>query len=461
MTLSIKNRIALNYIVATAIVIAIVFLIILLIIRTTVFYNLDKELTFEAQKHSKEIGFHNDSIKFVNIKEWTEREHTEVQIHPVFIQIVSKSGELMDKSPNLKDATLTFDKGKLYNEQFNVLIKERPLRQIQIPIEEQGEIKGYILAAISLEDAQMVINNLKKTLLILYPIVILGLFGVARYLAGRSIRPIKKITDTANHITRNNLNQRIDLPKNKDELYILTASINELLQRMQEALEREKQFTSDASHELRTPLTVLKGTLEVLNRKPRTEAEYKEKIAYSIEEINRLSLIVDQLLMLARFEETHKSIAKEQVSPVEVIDTILERHKEHIKKKALKASIHADDVTSINTDPYYIELILDNLISNAIKYSKIGKEIDVNFSASEAATTCTIKDEGIGIKSEDLPHIFNPFFRSESSLQFKEIKGNGLGLPIVKKACTQLGIDINYKSEPNKGTTVTLTFPEP
>lgn len=457
MTLSFKNRIALNYIVATAIVVAAVFMIIYFSIKTTVFYNLDKELTFEANKHSKEIKIQNDSIRFINILEWTEREHTEVQIHPVFIQIVSKSGELMDKSPNLKDATLVFEKNKIYNEQFNTIIKGRPLRQIQIPIEEKGIIKGYMLAAMSLEDTDMVIANLEKTLMILYPIVLLGLFGVARYLAGNSIKPIRKITATANHITRNNLNERIDLPKNKDELYILTASINELIKRMQDALEREKQFTSDASHELRTPLAVLKGTLEVLNRKPRTEAEYKEKISYSIDEINRLSLIVDQLLILARFEETHKSIDIENVNVIDTIDTVLHRYRDEIKSKSLVLNINSNDRDTIETDPYYIELILDNIISNAIKYSKPDTSIDILIEEKDGTLTCTIKDHGIGIKKEDLQHIFNPFFRSEA-MNLKDIKGNGLGLPIVKKACALLGITINYDSEPGKGTLVELAF---
>lgn len=457
MTLSFKNRIALNYIVATAIVVATVFLIILLIIRTTVFYNIDKELTFEAEKHSNEIRIQNDSIRFINILEWTEREHREVQIHPVFIQIVNRAGELMDKSPNLKDATLIFEKDKPYSEQFNTIIKGRPLRQIQIPIEENGKIKGYILAAMSLEDAQMVINNLKKTLLILYPIVLIGLFGVARYLAGNSIRPIQRITATADHITRNNLNKRIDLPKNKDELYTLTASINELLQRMQEALEREKQFTSDASHELRTPLAVLKGTLEVLNRKSRTEAEYKEKIGYSIEEIDRMSLIVDQLLMLARFEETHKKLKKQSINIIEIIDSVLLRYKNEIKDKALTVNINSKGKESLTSDTYYVELILDNLISNAIKYSRPSTSIDVLIEEQNDSLKCTIADRGIGIKEEDLEHIFNPFFRSDT-IHLKEIKGNGLGLPIVKKACSLLDISIHYESELGQGTKVVLEF---
>src|SRR5690606_22671498 len=98
----------------------------------------------------------------------------------------------------------------------------------------------------------------------------------------RSIQPVRTITRAANRITRRNLNERISLPGNHDELYDLTSSINELVSRMEKAIEREEQFTADASHQLRTPLAVLKGTLEVLIRKPREEKEYQEKIRYSI-----------------------------------------------------------------------------------------------------------------------------------------------------------------------------------
>lgn len=456
MNLSFKNRIALNYMVATAIMIAIVFVIILVIVKTTVIYNLDKNLTFEAEKHKKEIIIHNDSVHFVNILEWTEREHREVQFHPVFIQIVNTKGVLMDKSPNLKEATLVFKEGN-HNKQISTFIEGQPLRQIQIPIEENGLIQGYMLAAVSMEEADMVMQNLRNVLLLLYPIVLIALFGVARYLAGRSINPIKKITNTADHITRNNLNERIELPKNKDELYVLTSSINELLQRMQDALEREKQFTSDASHELRTPLAVLTGTLEVLNRKPRTSEEYKEKVSYSIKEINRMSETVDQLLMLARVDASTVTNEKENIEPIAIIDAVLTRYRIQIKEQALAINVAADAHIQLSSNAFYVNLIFDNLISNAIKYAKKDSKVDITLSKVNGGVSCVITDQGVGISREHLHQIFNPFFRS-NALNHKEIKGNGLGLSIVKKACDALNITINVESELDKGTEVTLLF---
>ncbi|WP_321538772.1 histidine kinase dimerization/phospho-acceptor domain-containing protein [Flavobacterium piscinae] len=135
---------------------------------------------------------------------------------------------------------------------------------------------------------------------------------MARFFAGRSIKPVQTIIETSNQITKDNLKTRIPLPQNKDELFVLSENINSLLNRIENAVDREKQFTSDASHELRTPLAVIKGTMEVLIRKPRNEAEYKEKIRFCIDEIDRLNTMVDQLLLLARFEN-QKSNSKKRL----------------------------------------------------------------------------------------------------------------------------------------------------
>src|SRR5690606_23011802 len=195
------------------------------------------------------------------------------------------------------------------------------------------------------------------------PAVLLLLFFISRCLAGKRIIPIQRLTDNTNRVTRTSLNERGLLPENKDEQYFLSTSINDLLQRNQDAMEREKQFTSDASHELRTPLSVLNGTLEVLNRNPRSEQEYKEKIAFSIKEIDRMSGIVNQLLLLARLDKS--SLTKtEPVQLIAAIDEVLQRHRTAIKEKGLKVTLEDFSDEEVHTDPYYLDLILDNLIGN-------------------------------------------------------------------------------------------------
>jgi signal transduction histidine kinase len=115
-----------------------------------------------------------------------------------------------------------------------------------------------------------------------------------RFLAGKSIQPIQKIIQKTNLISQSNLNERIPVAEPNDEIAQLTRSINDLLARLEQALTREKQFTSDASHELRTPLAVMRGTLEVLIRKPRTSEEYVEKVKLALESIDRMSEMIDQ-----------------------------------------------------------------------------------------------------------------------------------------------------------------------
>lgn len=443
---------------ATASVTALVFFIIYVVVQTAVYQELDNDLAFEAHKHTQEIFIKGDSVIFKNKSEWAEEEHREVQVNPVFIQLVNGYGALMDKSPNLKEEFLLFQENKGFDIQFDTKLNNHAIRQIQVPIEKNGIHKGYILTAMSLEGAVIVLDSLKKNLLILFPMVLLGLFFITRFLAGKSIVPVKTITETADRITRNSLNERIPLPTNKDELFTLTSSINELLSRMQDALEREKQFTADASHQLRTPLAVLKGTLEVLVRKPRKEEEYQEKIKYSILEIDRISVVVDQLLVLARLDKNNAKISKTKVNLPITVNDVLARFKEAVLQRGLSIKVAQEGESTVVSDPYYVDLILENIISNAIKYADPNSTIDISIFPKNDKLICRVKDFGVVVNPAELEHIFNPFFRSDA-LAHKSIKGNGLGLSIAKKACDLLNVHIAAASDPIKGTVFSLSFP--
>ncbi|KYG71727.1 signal transduction histidine kinase [Roseivirga ehrenbergii] len=457
MKLNFKNRIALYYTVATAIITALAFLIVFLSVKKTVFSNLDKELSYQAQKHSKEIIIENDSIHFMNKAEWAEREHREVQVNPVFIQLINNQGQLMDKSPNLKEQQLSFLEAVESNDHFSTFLVDRAIRQAQIPIEKNGRKQGYIITAISMESSTMVIKNLQNTLLISFPIVLFGLYLISSSLAGRSITPLQAIIDSTNTITKNNLNERVPLPPNKDEIFELSSAINELLQRIENAIQRERQFTSDASHELRTPLSTLRGTLEVLIRKPRTQSEYEEKVQYGLSEIDRMSNIVEQLLLLARFDSKGEIEENHLIPLVSLVDEVLSRNGNTISQKNLKVNFEVKAETETLVPQYYASLILENIIINAIKYSLEGKTLSVEISEEEKYTLCKISDQGIGIKQEDLSSLFNPFFRSDA-LEHKQITGAGLGLSIAKKAVDAIGAQITVESKINKGTTFTIAF---
>lgn len=459
MKLGFRKRIATRFMLATALIILVVFGTLYVIVRETIYSNLDKDLLFESCKHLAEVELTPHSIRFVNEKEMEEIEHQEVQVNPVFIQVVDRNGKLLTKSPNLKRQHLVFHREQLRERPFNTRLNQRNIRQVQIPILRNQKLKGYIVAAMSMDASLAVLSNLGMVLIILFPVILIGLFFITSYLAGKSIVPVVAISETTNRITRTNLNERVVLPANQDELYELSYSINKLLDRIEDAMYREQQFTSDASHELRTPLSVLRGTLEVLIRKPRTQEEYESKIQYSLKEIDRMTAIIDQLLEIARFDTNPELTINSSVEMELLLAEILAHRHPDILAKALRIVKQDDCDGSVAIHRFYGRLILDNILGNAMKYSRQGGQILLRTYEENGGVCCEITDSGIGIRQEDIPQLFNPFFRSDA-LNHKEIKGTGLGLSIAGKAAAKIGATITISSELNQGTSVKIHFKE-
>ena len=336
---SFRNRIALNYIITTALLIGLVFLTIYTVVNYRVSNHLNDDLQREVDRHSQEIEVKNGTIALKRHKEWMEREHNTVGVDPVFIEFLDIDGNLIDKSPNLKNSHLLYNKKQKDNVFFNGELAEKRIRQVQVPIlDENANQVGHLLVAVSSEGAEVVLETLRHILLIAYPVILIILFFVARFIVGRSIKPINDIIDISNKITRDNLDERIPLPHNKDELYILSDTINQLLERIEKTIEREKSFTSYASHEFRTPLAVLKGTMEVLIRKPRKQDEYEEKVKSCIGEIDRLNHLVDELLILTRFENQRKTLHIEEANLSFIINESLRNLSSKIQEKEIRIS---------------------------------------------------------------------------------------------------------------------------
>jgi signal transduction histidine kinase len=455
--LSFKNRIASNYIITTALLIFVVFFVIYSIVRFSVYIKVNNDIKIEVAKHLKEIEVKENCVLLVREEQWKQVQFNKVDVSPAFILFVDELGALVNKSPNLKKKQLTYYQGKANNELFDGKLDNISVRQIQVPLYQGTKIIGFLIVAMSLEDSKMVLNNLFIILLVAYPLILLVLFLIARFIAGKSIKPISSIIQTSNIITKDNLKSRIPLPQNRDELFTLSKTINNLLDRVENAIEREKQFTSDASHELRTPLAVIKGTLEVLVRKPRNPEEYKEKIDFCINEVNRLNHLVDELLLLARFENQKQTLKIEKVSLNAIFLDVMSRNATIISEKKLTCISHVNQDFYVNTDAYLLCIIVNNILTNAVKYSKSGSIINFDIIEVDDKIICSISDHGIGIAKDDLQKIFDQFYRSKSN-QHPEIKGTGLGLSIVKRLCLLLQIDLEIESQEKVGTKVILSF---
>lgn len=454
---SFKNRIAFNYIISGAFLIAIVFLFIYNIVKYSVNQHINEEIQEELFKHLDDVSTDSNYTYLIQVDQWRAREHNSINVNPVFVEFYDNNKLLIDKSPNLKSSNLKLLSDEQNNLFIDSVLNEIPVRQIQTVIRNNNKIVGYLVVAMPMEDLEIV-QILKNILIVIFPLIIIELFFIARFFAGRSILPVKTIIDTSSQITRENLQMRIPLPTNKDELFILSQNINNLLDRIEYAIEREKQFTSDASHELRTPLAVIKGTMEVLIRKPRNQQEYEDKINFCISEVDRLNKMVDQLLLLARFENQKQNINNESVYLNAVLLDLISRFSEKIATKKITINSYFSLDFYIYSDAYLVSIIISNLISNAIKYTNDHGVISIHLSQKNDTILFTIIDNGIGISKNDLDKVFHSFYRADS-LNHTAIKGTGLGLSIVKRLCALLSVTITIESELNVGTIINLNFP--
>lgn len=451
-----KERIARRLTWVTALIFLGVFLLIYLVANFTVIRNIDRELQLETEKHQGEIFLLDGKIKFLHRDEWEQMEHTQLQLNPIFIEIVDMEGKSMDKSPNLRDNHLSFSPEAASGmEESTQKIGSKELRQRQIPLFTAGKQEGYLLLAKSFEDSRELLDNLRNVLLLIYPLLLITLYLTMRYLAGKSIAPLEKISQKTNQITQQNLSERVPDSGARDEIGLLTQAINNLLERLEQAMQREKQFTSDASHELRTPLSVLRGTLEVLIRKPRTAEEYEQKVKTALGSIDRMSAMIDQLLALARVENG-KNLVKEELELITFLEELADKFSLEQQHNITFQSLVGHPIY-VRTNEKSLEMILDNLLENAIKYTQ-GKDEVVLRVGIDQVPFIDVVDAGCGISHEQLAQIFDPFFRAPEALD-RGIPGTGLGLAIVKKLAQESGLQLSVSSTEGQGSTFRLAFP--
>ncbi len=483
---SLRNRIAIYYTVATSFLIAAVFTIIYFMVGSVVYRQFDEEIKKEVSEILTEANVNPNDFKgfdsFKDIENSAVRRAPDsdgdnvpggksdndadnvptannMNVDTEFIEIVNRSGEVVKKSSSLSWCVLAFDPSRPEATYFNSSFGEVAIRQIQVPLKNsKGITEGFLIVAVPTKNAIIVLHDLRLVFLLSFPLIILTLFILTRLIAVKSIRPVEKIISTAEKMTQVNLHQRFALPYHHDELYRLSTTINAMLDRMQDAFQREKQFTADASHELKTPLATVKGTLEVLVRKPREREHYESRILFCLQELNRMASLIDQLLMLARYDRHGLRPKTDRVVLFTHLEEVIARKRPEAKEKEIAITTTLPEELSVRADPAMLDIIFDNIISNAIKYSPPESAISITTEQVENSVECTIVDQGIGIPEEKINSIFERFYRVDESRN-SGTGGSGLGLSIVKKLTDLQNIKISLKSGKGKGTTVRLTIP--
>ena len=455
--LSIKNRIALFYSLAFSFVLLLLFISIYWVVNRGITKSMHEILNEEINSHTEYVSQQKPFKNYVEVNEWEEVEHTDISLNPVFIAIYDANFRLVENSPNLVQNKLEWNSRQNDSTPYYKNFKEIELLIRQAKLTNNGKIVGYVVIGVSTKHNELALEYLQIALLILFPISVILVFLIARIIAAKSIQPVFQVIETAQLISENNLSERIPLPENQDELFQLSTTINSLLDRLEFQIIRARQFSADASHELRTPLSIIKGTLEILIRRERTVNEYEEKIDYTLQQVDRLNHLVEQFLMIARIDNKSVTLNKIPLDINEEITSCISRFKTLIQEKNIDLNVVSIESKTIENYKEYIEIILDNILSNAIKYVNLKGKIEIT-SYIENTTYCiAFKDNGIGMNEEDVNRIKNRFFRAENPI-ISTTNGYGLGLNIASKLAELANAIIDIESENGKGTTVTLKF---
>lgn len=382
-----------------------------------------------------------------------------------FIQVLDKKGRIGLKSGSLGrfqlpisiEALRNASKGKVTFET-NRTIGTSPIRIVTRPIIEAQRITNIVQVASSLEDVEKALN----TLLLILSITIPSALAVAslggHFLANKALKPVDEITNTARAITSHNLNKRIRIKKVKDEIGRLADTFNEMISRLDQSFRRIRQFSADVSHELKTPLTVLKGEIEVTLRRARTGHEYRAILRSNLEEINNMTKVVDDLLLLSRADTGEVPLTKTIVDLSEFLSEIQVQAQVLATSKSVDVYFHNNQNVFALADPLRLKSMMLNLIENGIKFSSSGGRIDITLEKEDGFAVITVRDQGIGISQEALPHIFDRFFRVDKARSRQE-GGSGLGLSICKWIAEAHNGSISAKSELGKGSAFIVKIP--
>jgi len=290
-------------------------------------------------------------------------------------------------------------------------------------------------------------------------------------LARRALGPIDAITRQARQIGAaaaerrpDALGRRLNLDLPPDEVGRLAGTFDEMLARLEEAFRRERQFTSDAAHELRTPLTALKGAVDVALRRERTAAQYRDVLTGLGREVDRLIALSRDLLALARAESRAVPDAEQpaEVDLSEVAASAVDRLRPLAEAKGVTLALSAADHPRVAGDAAQLERAVTNLIDNAVKFTPRGGRVTVTCreAAAEAVAAVEVADTGCGIPPEDLPRVFDRFYRVDRARSREGAEaGAGLGLTIARAIARRHGGDIVAESSPGRGSTFTLRLP--
>lgn len=312
---------------------------------------------------------------------------------------------------------------------------------------------GRSLAAFNRE-----LNELLMTFLLAGPLTLLAAVSGGYFLAYRALRPMQEMTLAAKAISADRLADRIAIVNPHDEIGELGLTLNQMIERLERSFTEMQRFTADAAHELRTPLAIIRNETEVALRTSRSEVEYSQVLGNVLEEANHLSGVADQLLFLCRHDAGLSAPAQERIDLDQLLLELVNNMRLVAQEKQQSIILAENPGCHVSGDRAELLRLFYNLVDNAIKYTPAGGKITVSSSVTVDAVKVSVTDTGIGIPVEDIPRVFDRFYRVDAS-RGGEVTGTGLGLSICRSILRGHGGSIDVKSVLGNGSTFTVQLP--
>jgi signal transduction histidine kinase len=374
-----------------------------------------------------------------------------------FAQVLSPSGTVIDSTPQLGDEPVLgpADLGRaveepVFVERDGVPGVEGTARLLAAPADRGGQTAVVVVGS-SLEDRDEALSSLASLLLVGGPVALLLASGAAYWLAAAALRPVEEMRIRAAEISDRSAGERLPVPVAKDELARLGNTLNEMLARLEEALERERRFVDDASHELRTPLALHRAELELALQYGGGEAELRRAIESAGEEIDKLIALAEDLLVLARAGER---AAADRVEVGPLLEKVAERLGPLAAEGGRRLSVDADGAGAVLADRRGLERALANLVDNALRHG--GGPVEISARPGSDSVRLHVSDEGAGFPDAFLPRAFERFSRADAA---RSSGGTGLGLAIAAAVAAANGGRAGAANRPGGGADVWLELP--
>ena len=385
-------------------------------------------------------------------------EHSGVRLGGELYQVLDSQGVWVYRTPTMPRMDIPSEaprphSGLHYN---TIHREENELRWLSSTVEKSGQ--DYSVQLVSFVNPfYHILDRFRWIAVSIFPIVIL-ISGVGGYwLSGRAMRPVYDIAKTARSISEQNLSSRLTIPEARDELRVLSETLNDMLGRLDLAFKKITQFTADASHDLRTPIAMIRTTAELILQKRRSPEEYEELVRDILVEAEATGDLIENLLMLARSDAHSMELSRSIVDLSELVreegSSAASLAQSHNLSLAVSAPDHS---VLVYADRQALRRLMWILLDNATKFTPYGGSISLLLKSTATSAVLEVTDSGAGISPQDLPHIFERFYRADKS---REMNGAGLGLSIAKWIADAHQASIEVESTLEKCSLFRVTLP--